>query len=369
MNQQKGHNSNTCKVPKPIKKKILKRQITCKLCRNTGHNSRTCPSKISQNASIHNIKNPKSSKKGVPQTDVIIEHPTFVFKKKLAAFDYDHTLVKPKTKSTFSKNESDWKWLRENIPDVLKAYHKKNYSIVIFTNQSRKYKHTQIKLALDTLQIPYKAYIMYNKSLKKPNPHYFNEYISTKSIDKKKSFYVGDALGRPGDWSDSDKDFAVNCGLKYYGPEEIFPFPRAPPQPLPLIQEQEVVLMVGYPGSGKSTYAKTHFTSSNYTIISGDTYKSSQSKIIKALKNEVSKGQSVVLDATHSNVKKRAIFITIAKDLGLFIRVVLVDATIEEAMYQNQQRENPVPNIAMWMYRKYYERPTVDENIDAIIVV
>ena len=37
-----------------------------------------------------------------------------------------------------------------------------------------------------------------------------------KKCDKNKSFYVGDALGRQGDWSDVDKQFAENIELKYW---------------------------------------------------------------------------------------------------------------------------------------------------------
>ena len=229
--------------------------------------------------------------------------------KKFAAFDFDHTLVKPKSRSTFSKSADDWVWLRQCVKDIVVKYYKRGYAIVIFTNRSRTYKSSQIKSVLDTLGIPYKAYIIYTKSLKKPNPHYFNEYIAHKTFDKVHSFYAGDALGRPGDWSDSDKVFAVNCNLQYIEPEEIFPFPISAPVKLKTVKTQELVLMVGYPGSGKSTYAAEHFTKPNYTIISGDTYKSVQYKIVKALKSELGKGQSVVLDATNSSVKKGLSFL------------------------------------------------------------
>jgi len=315
------------------------------------------------------IKCKKKTKTKPPKDDVIITHSKFQFRKKIAAFDFDHTLVKPKSTTTFSKNATDWIWLRECVKDVVLKYYKKGYSIVIFTNQSRDYKKEQVKTVLDTLNIPYKAYIMYNKSLKKPNPFYFNKHITNKTYDKVDSFYVGDALGRPGDWSDSDKEFAINSNLKYIEPEEIFPFPRNPSVKLKKVKVQELVLMVGYPGSVKSTYVAENFTEPNYSIISGDAYKSSQSKIVKALKLELSKGQSTVLDATHSSAKKRAIFLKIAKDLGLYTRVIHINASIEQALYQNQKRTKPVPKIAMWMYRKYYEEPTKDEDIDDIIVI
>ena len=41
-------------------------------------------------------------------------------------------------------------------------------------------------------------------------------------VDKKKSFFVGDAAGRGKDHGASDKEFAVNCGLTFYTEDEFF---------------------------------------------------------------------------------------------------------------------------------------------------
>ena len=41
-------------------------------------------------------------------------------------------------------------------------------------------------------------------------------------VDKKKSFYVGDAAGRAKDHGASDKEFAANCGLTFYTEDEFF---------------------------------------------------------------------------------------------------------------------------------------------------
>lgn len=49
-------------------------------------------------------------------------------------------------------------------------------------------------------------------------------------VDKVRSFYVGDAAGRPKDWtpkakkdhSSADRLFALNINLKFYTPEEHF---------------------------------------------------------------------------------------------------------------------------------------------------
>ena len=98
---------------------------------------------------------------------------------------------------------------------------------------------------------------------------------------------MGDAAGRPAnpvsgkkkDFSCSDRLFASNAGLKFQTPEEFFlskavekfEMPKIDPSALvqnadtmfpaecrPLDQEtgnNEMVVLVGYPGSGKSTFA------------------------------------------------------------------------------------------------------------------
>ena len=299
---------------------------------------------------------------------IILEHKKFRFRKKMAGFDYDHTIVKPKSKSTFSKNVDDWMLLRENVKDRIQELYKKGYGIVVFTNQSREFKAEQIKLVLDSLEVPYKAYIMYKKELKKPNSFSFEEYNHKKKVDTEKSFYVGDALGRENDWSDSDKKFSENCNLKYYSPEDIFPFKKKKEIELSNIKEQELVLMVGYPGSGKSTYSEKKFKKDNYVILHGDILKT-ESKIVKGLKSELDKGKSVVIDATNPSRDKRKVFIDIAKERKMYVRVVHVTTSIEEAMDQNQKREHKVPKIVFYVYRKKFEEPLKNEGIDEIIKV
>ena len=44
----------------------------------------------------------------------------------------------------------------------------------------------------------------------------------SKMIDIKSAFYIGDAAGRKGDFSDSDLKFAENIEIQFYVPEEIF---------------------------------------------------------------------------------------------------------------------------------------------------
>ena len=298
----------------------------------------------------------------------VLKHEKFRFRKKMAGFDYDHTIVKPKSISTFSKDVDDWMFLRENVKHKIQEFYKKGYAILVFTNQSREFKKEQIKIVLDSLEVPYQAFIMYHEQVKKPNPFYFEYYNYESKVDMKNSFYVGDALGRENDWSDVDKVFAERCGLKYYSPEEIFPFPKKQETELTDIQDQELIIMVGYPGSGKTTYSEKVFDKDNYVILHGDDLKT-ESKIVKALKSEFDQGKSVVIDATNPSREKRRVFIDIAKERGLFVRIIHISTSIEESMQQNQKREHKVPKIVFYVYRKKFEEPVKSEGVDDIIKV
>ena len=97
------------------------------------------------------------------------------------------------------------------------------------------------------------------------------EYIKP---DLKESFYVGDAAGRTNDFSNSDINFAYNIKIKFLLPEEfiqnkvikytsedILDIKKWLSIKKPVIKQDklELVLLVGYPGCGKSTFGKKYF--------------------------------------------------------------------------------------------------------------
>jgi bifunctional polynucleotide phosphatase/kinase len=52
--------------------------------------------------------------------------------------------------------------------------------------------------------------------------HFTTECNGGVQVDLKESYYVGDAAGRPQDFSDTDKQFAEAIGLPFKTPEEFF---------------------------------------------------------------------------------------------------------------------------------------------------
>lgn len=148
-----------------------------------------------------------------------INDPTF--RNKMLALDYDHTIVQPKDGKTFPTNIDDWEWLYDSVPNKIKSYYNDNYMIVIFTNQSKEWKLEQIKKVSELLEIPLFISIGFEKSEYKPNTILYDALFE-ESIDKINSIFIGDALGRKNDFSNSDKIFAENLGIQYKAPEDFF---------------------------------------------------------------------------------------------------------------------------------------------------
>lgn len=293
----------------------------------------------------------------------------FRHRKKVASFDYDWTLVKPKSGGTFPKDVNDWEWLRKDIPKIIKSYYEKGYSILIFTNQSKVWKVDQIRNVLKTLDIPCYISIATDKQHYKPSKLMFNRYNERYGKDRydKKSFYCGDALGRVNDWANTDKLFAESIGFKVKSPEEIFPFVKEKEKSLDNVLTQEIIIMIGYPGSGKSTIANK-FDKSKYMIISGDIYKTVK-KMIKVSEEYIKSGKSIIFDATNGTQKKRKEYIDYANSLNIPVRCIHVNTSLEEALARNNTREKPVPKIVYFKYRKEFELPNENEGCKVITVL
>lgn len=286
--------------------------------------------------------------------------------KKIAAFDYDWTLVKPKESRTFPKDVDDWQWLRPNVPIVLKKYHDEGYSLYVITNQTKQWKLDHIKNSLGTLGLPIKVIVGIG-GIAKPDPRLF-----TVPFDRTKSFFCGDAAGRANDWSNSDLIFANNVGIKFKIPEECFPIELTKKEDCVDYQNDklEMVVMVGYPAAGKSTFAQTKLKSN--IIVSGDELKTIP-KMLKRAKRHLDMGNSVTIDATNGKIENRAKLIEFARKCGIYVRCIEITTSIEEAMEWNTVRSNEtgkkVPKIAFYAYRKSYTKPTVEEGFDEVIYV
>ncbi|GME79065.1 unnamed protein product [[Candida] boidinii] len=189
-------------------------------------------------------------------------------KLKIASFDLDGTLIKTKSGLRFSRSSDDWTWFNDYVLTKIIELIKSDYLILIFTNQggvvvkkgakSVNNFTEKIEKIIDNInenikkdesleELPLLVYASTKKSkatkpseddvfgspielhtsFRKPNTGMWDEFLALidpleGGVDFEESFYVGDAAGRPKDFSDSDKNFAKNIGLKFHVPEDYF---------------------------------------------------------------------------------------------------------------------------------------------------
>eukprot|EP00026_Physarum_polycephalum_P016046 Phypoly_transcript_16877.p1 GENE.Phypoly_transcript_16877~~Phypoly_transcript_16877.p1 ORF type:complete len:253 (+),score=47.28 Phypoly_transcript_16877:24-782(+) len=219
------------------------------------------------------------------------------------------------------------------------------------------------------------------------------------SIDYKTSFYVGDAAGRakgwksgmPKDFSCSDRKFAFNVGVKFETPEEFFLKQKPAKFDWDAInfekvialtgdeieggedalssKDPEVVVFVGFPGSGKSTMAK-RLIAKGYVHVNQDTLKDFE-RCLKVAREAINDGKSVVVDNTNPSLHHRKPYVQYAKKAGMQARCFLFPMDIDLAKHLNQFRErkgekNHVPGIAYNMFKSQYEEPVASEGFSEI---
>ena len=301
-----------------------------------------------------------------------------IIKDKFLGLDYDWTLVCPKTGLQLPKDINDWTFLYSNMKDKLKEFCDSGFMIVIFTNQTKAWKVAQIQTVLNQLEIPMFVVISLSKELNKPNKELylkFLEYVELveNNIKLDKSIFVGDALGRKCDFSDCDKKFAENIGIEYMSPELCFYIKNNEYkfEKINRSVNKEIIIMVGYPGSGKSSYAKHIENELKYIHLEKDVIVTIP-KILKMIEKNKEKG--FIVDATNGSKKSRAVLIEFAKKHNFNVRCVYVTTSRIESIKRCRKRELcmkiiPIPPIAFSIYDKYFEMPELDEGIDEIIII
>ena len=327
-------------------------------------------------------------------TDYIEAHTNnFKLTKKFAWFDLDGTIITPKSGKTFPINEYDWKFLYNNTKEIIEKLVKKNYCIIIITNQSRidnKQQKWMNKLndIQTALNVDLKVFCCTGKNkFRKPYSTFYNEMIPEdfrEKYIKTKSFYCGDACGRQGDHSDCDYKFAKNCKLNFKLPEEVFEnktdivIPKINYPCLSTKQSnyvfhskpKEMLIMIGYPGSGKSFMANEIKTLFNYEIVSLDVLKT-KPKCIKHIQKLMETGISIIVDNTNPDIESRKVFIDVAKKNNYSVRIIHVTTSYELSLHRNYYRalnDKPlVPIVAYRIYKKKFKIPTLSEGCSEII--
>ena len=140
---------------------------------------------------------------------------------------------------------------------------------------------------------------------------------------------------------------------------------------LPISATPEVVVMIGFPGAGKSTLARTVFVEgAGYWYVDGDRWKTVAGMLREAGRRPGGAGQSVVFDSTGVTRERRAGFVSWARTQDLPVRFIWVATPLPVAMARNRAREKRIPDVAMYAYRKRFQIPDpVAEGADGGMVI
>ncbi|KAF8477536.1 polynucleotide kinase 3 phosphatase-domain-containing protein [Kalaharituber pfeilii] len=333
--------------------------------------------------------------------------------RRIASFDLDSTLIKTASGRVFAKSESDWTWWNPAVPNKLKELYSQGYDLIIFTNQggisvekpAGKLDKFKLKVAVifETLDIPVTLYgATENDQYRKPRTGMWDELmdeydLDVHAVDKAESFFVGDAAGRDRDFSATDRYFANNIGVKFYTPEEFFlghepntmkdefnpmayvtaDTPESTLSRSPAfmkLNDIELVILVGPPGAGKSSFTKRHLCPLGYERVNQDIFKS-RDKCMKAAAEFLEGKKSVVIDNTNADVETRKLWIGLAKKFSIPIRCIYLTTPLHVCQHNdavrafggdifgqvNPEKRKALPKIAFSSYKSRFVEPQLDE--------
>ncbi|KAJ7103101.1 polynucleotide kinase 3 phosphatase-domain-containing protein [Mycena belliarum] len=303
--------------------------------------------------------------------------------RKVAAFDLDGTVIASKP---FSAGQLPWHWWNAVVPAKLAEAVSDGYAIVLISNQGglkspvqKKAWKEKIALIADALPgIPFRLFAATAKdNYRKPmigmwdalEKLYAAENVQ---IDRTSSFFVGDAAGRHDpnnakkkDWASTDRKWALNVGIPFHTPEEYFlgqainpnfklsgfdvcslpSLPLFTPSSSPLLLDppaQELVLLVGYPCLGKTSFFRRYFEPAGYLHINQDTLKT-RDKCVKTVQEALAAGKKCVVDNTNRDAYTRKYYLDVAKKLKVPVRCMYFTGSLELAWHNNLYRAYGVP--------------------------
>ena len=315
----------------------------------------------------------------------------------ITSFDLDGTLIHPRSGKKFPQNEDDWIVWSDRTLEVLQAIPPER-KIVIFTNKKRWDDITRgvcvgFMQFLQDNRVPAILYASIKEGwTRKPQIGMLQDHTHQQPVAPG-STYCGDAAGREGDFSSSDRAFAHNTGMEFLLPEQVF-LPAAQIEryqlgiaairetlkwtrcvvddvsyetpdelPQPLYREREMVVLMGCPGAGKSTVARSLAGAGYITVEYGVT--GMMALIRTALKNAIF---GIIIDGTHSSRKNREKSLKLAKKANIRTRIIHINTPPDLAKINASRRVHEkklagvhIPNVAYNVYSKHFEEPHPDE--------
>jgi bifunctional polynucleotide phosphatase/kinase len=301
----------------------------------------------------------------------------------LLLFDVDGTLITSKSGRPWAKDANDWIFLG-NVPDVLNEFKKAGWMIALISNQSNWSKKTEeVKGKFESILAAiqkahgWTPWLLLATGAKdtvyrKPGRGLYDLLLTKLGLTEENigdKRMVGDAadvedpeerktLFAAYRWANSDRKFAEAIGADFMLPNNSVYFGKS--KSIKVSEAQELVLLMGNPGSGKSTTAKT-LEEQGYIHVEQDKTKTKE-KTMKAVKAALEEGDSVIVDATHASEENRKLYEDLAEEKGIPFRILW---HIRDGREFNKLRAKPIADIAYATYTSNFVEPEGD-NVELV---
>jgi predicted kinase len=135
----------------------------------------------------------------------------------------------------------------------------------------------------------------------------------------------------------------------------------------------EVVILIGLPASGKTTFYRRQFAAT-HDHVSRDLMRSAarpQAREQQLIAASLAAGRPVVVDNTNASRAGRAAIVGLARQHGAPVIAYYFETAASDALRRNRRREgrDRVPDVAIFAVRKRLEPPDAAEGFERIYLV
>ena len=130
----------------------------------------------------------------------------------------------------------------------------------------------------------------------------------------------------------------------------------------------DLVILIGLPASGKSTFYRERFAAT-HALVSKDLLPR-RAPQAPELERALARGMPVVVDNTNPRVVDREALIAAGRRFGARIVGYFFPPNVRESLGRNQARtEKRVPKVAVFLAAKRMQRPSMAEGFDELYEV
>jgi predicted kinase len=147
----------------------------------------------------------------------------------------------------------------------------------------------------------------------------------------------------------------------------------------------KLYVLVGIPGSGKTTYARKYLADKWRVsmddlrfMLSVEPYAEPLQPVVVELEHTIlerllagvnSRFNDIVVDATSVTRERRRRYIELARKYGARPVAVFIQTPLEVALARNRQRANVIPESVIYRMHQMLEPPSRDEGFEYVITV